>query len=77
MRRRDLLVGLLATTGASAVWAAEPNKAYRVAVCTQLGMAVFSTPFYARFFDRLRQLKRKDFWPMGQTLTTVLIAMQA
>ncbi|SFK25731.1 ABC transporter substrate-binding protein [Bradyrhizobium sp. Gha] len=33
MRRRDFLAGLLTTGGAGAVWAAEPNRVYRLAVC--------------------------------------------
>src|SRR6516162_5316653 len=56
MKRRDLLVGLLATTGASAVRAAEPNKVYRLAACTQLGIAALSTAVWTRFFSRLGQL---------------------
>lgn len=58
MRRRDLLAGLLATATASALRAAEPNKVYRVAVCTQFGMDRFSAPggFFPHFFDRMRQL---------------------
>jgi putative tryptophan/tyrosine transport system substrate-binding protein len=56
MKRRDVLTGLLATTGASALRAAETNKAYRLAACTQLGIANLSTSFWMHFFDRLRQL---------------------
>ena len=56
MKRRDLLAGLLATTGVGALWAAEPNKVYRLAACTQLRIAALSTAFWTRFFDRLRQL---------------------
>jgi putative tryptophan/tyrosine transport system substrate-binding protein len=56
MRRREFLAGLLATTTASALRAAEPNKVYRLAACTQIGIAAFSNEFWARFFDRLRQL---------------------
>jgi len=33
MRRRDVLAGLLATTAASALQAAEPNRVYRLAIC--------------------------------------------
>jgi putative tryptophan/tyrosine transport system substrate-binding protein len=33
MRRRHFLAGLLATTGAGALWAAEPNRVYRLAIC--------------------------------------------
>jgi putative ABC transport system substrate-binding protein len=33
MRRRDFLAGLLATSGAGALWAAEPNRVYRLAIC--------------------------------------------
>jgi len=52
MRRRYFLVGLLATTGASTLWAAEPNKVYRLA------LAVLSSnpTFRMRFLDRLQQL---------------------
>jgi putative ABC transport system substrate-binding protein len=56
MKRRDLLAGLLAATGASALRAAEPNRVYRLAACTQLMIAALSTAFWTRFFDRLRQL---------------------
>jgi putative ABC transport system substrate-binding protein len=56
MRRRDLLTGLLVTITASAVRAAEPNKVYRLAVCSQLGMDSFSNTFWMRLFNRLRQL---------------------
>jgi putative tryptophan/tyrosine transport system substrate-binding protein len=56
VNRRDLLAGLLATTGATALGAAEPNKVYRLAACTQLGIAALSTAFWTRFFNRLRQL---------------------
>ena len=60
MKRRDLLAGLLATTGASALRAAEPNRVYRLAACTQLRIAALSTAFWMRFFDRLRQLGYAD-----------------
>jgi putative ABC transport system substrate-binding protein len=56
MRRRDLLAGLLATTTAGALRAAEPNKAYRLAHCVQNGTASFSLFLWTRFYDRLRQL---------------------
>ena len=56
MRRRDLLGALLASAGASAVRAAETNKLFRLAACTQLGIAALSTAFWMRFFDRLRQV---------------------
>jgi putative ABC transport system substrate-binding protein len=54
--RRDFLAGLLATTTPSVLRAAEPNKVYRLAACTAVGMAAFSNEFWMRFFDRLRQL---------------------
>jgi putative ABC transport system substrate-binding protein len=50
MRRREFLAGLLATATAGALWAAEPKKVYRVAVCFFRPQA--ATPF----FDFLRQL---------------------
>jgi putative tryptophan/tyrosine transport system substrate-binding protein len=56
MNRRDLLAGLFASTGATVLRAAEPNKVYRLAACTQLRIAALSTAFWTRFFDRLRQL---------------------
>ena len=43
MKRRDLLAGLLATTTASALRAAQPEKVYRIAHCTPLGMAAFKS----------------------------------
>jgi putative tryptophan/tyrosine transport system substrate-binding protein len=55
MRRRDFLAGLLATTGAGTLWAAEPGKVYRLAVCSQLGMDSFATPFWMLLFNRLLQ----------------------
>ena len=51
MRRRDLLAGLLATTAASALSAAEPDKVYRLAVCTPFGL-----DHRSHLFSRLRQL---------------------
>jgi ABC-type uncharacterized transport system substrate-binding protein len=56
MRRRDLLAGLLATTAASTILAAEPNKLYRLAACQQFGMDRFSYPPWPALFARLRQL---------------------
>jgi putative ABC transport system substrate-binding protein len=56
MRRRDFLAGLLATTGAGALRAAEPNKVYRLAVCSQFGMESFSTSPWAWLFERLPQM---------------------
>jgi len=38
MRRREFLAGVLATTTPSVLWAADPNKVYRLAVCSQFGM---------------------------------------
>jgi len=43
MRRRDLLAGLLATTTASTLRAAQPEKVYRVAHCTPLGRVAFKS----------------------------------
>src|ERR1700692_1653565 len=57
MRRRDLLAGLLATTTASALWAAEPDKVYRLAAVSRT-MDNFSrgdTP-WGTLFDGLRKL---------------------
>jgi len=55
MRRRDLLAGLLATTTASALRAAEPNRIYRLAVCP-----IHEDPgiefVLKSFFARLQQL---------------------
>jgi putative ABC transport system substrate-binding protein len=58
MRRRDLLAALLAMTGASqsALWAAEPNKVHRLAVCSQFGMDSFATTYWAILFNRLPQM---------------------
>lgn len=56
MRRRDLLAGLLATTTASALRAAEPNKVYRMAFCVHFGFSMPPAPFTAILFKRLRQL---------------------
>jgi putative ABC transport system substrate-binding protein len=56
MRRRDLLAGLLATTAASALQAAEQNKVHRLAVCSQFGMDSFATTFWPLLFDRLPQM---------------------
>lgn len=51
MRRRNLLAGLLATTTVTTLWAAEPVKVYRLAVCTPFGLYNRS-----HFFSHLRQL---------------------
>src|SRR4051812_32118805 len=57
MRRRDLLAGLLATTTtATALWAAEQNKVYRLAVCSQSGMDSFAGTFWILLFNRLAQI---------------------
>jgi len=53
MRRRDLLVGLLAAGGASALRAAELSRVYRLAACAG---EVFTSSVWTHFFDRLRQL---------------------
>jgi putative tryptophan/tyrosine transport system substrate-binding protein len=55
MRRRDLIAGLLATTAASALQAAEQNKVRRLAACSQ-NLLDFSTPPWAWLFDRLQQM---------------------
>ena len=57
MRRREFLVGLLATATASAVRAAEPNKVYRMAACANFGLDTFFTgTVWPSFFSRLQQL---------------------
>jgi putative ABC transport system substrate-binding protein len=56
MRRWELLVGLLATTTASRLRAAELNKVYRLAVCSQFGMDGFATTFWMLLFNRLPQM---------------------
>jgi ABC-type uncharacterized transport system substrate-binding protein len=56
MRRRDLLAGFLATTTASALLAAEPNKVYRMALCVHFGLSMPRGPFADRLIERLRQL---------------------
>jgi putative tryptophan/tyrosine transport system substrate-binding protein len=56
MRRRDLLAGLLATTAASALHAAEQNNVHRLAVCSPLGMDSLSMPPWTWVFDRLREI---------------------
>ena len=50
MRRRDFLTGSLATFGARAVRATEPNRVYRLATCK------FSPWFWSRLLGSLRQL---------------------
>ena len=55
MRRRDLLAGLLATTAASALRAAEQNKVHHLAVCSQQEKD-FSIPPWVWLFDRLHQM---------------------
>lgn len=59
MRRRDLLAGLLATTVASALQAAEHNKIHHLAVCSQ-HETDFSIPPWMGLFDRLRQMGFED-----------------
>lgn len=57
MRRRDLLAGWLATTTmATALWAAEQNKVYRLAVCSQSGMENFALTYWTILFNRLAQM---------------------
>src|ERR1700733_10051026 len=55
MQRRDVIAGLLATTAASALQAAEQNKVRRLAACSQ-NLIDFSTPPWAWLFDRLQQM---------------------
>ena len=60
MRRRAFIAGLFATTWTNILRAAEPNKVYRLAACSQLGIAALSTAFWMRFFNRLHQLGYVD-----------------
>jgi putative ABC transport system substrate-binding protein len=55
MRRRDLLAGLLATTAASTLHAAEQNKVYRLAACSPNNWS-FSRPPWMLLFNRLQQI---------------------
>ena len=56
MRRREFLAGVLATTTPSVLWAADPNKVYRLAVCSQFGMDSFSNSLWMRLFNWLPQM---------------------
>jgi putative ABC transport system substrate-binding protein len=56
MKRRDLLAGLLATTTATALRAAEQNKVHHLAVCSQFGLDGFSRRPWMVLFDRLPQI---------------------
>jgi putative tryptophan/tyrosine transport system substrate-binding protein len=56
MRRRDLLAGLLATTTATAVRAAEQNKVHHLAVCSQFGLDALSRRPWTGLFERLPQI---------------------
>ena len=56
MRRRDLLAGLLATTAARALRAAEPNKVYRMAFCVHFKLSMPRGPVLVRLIERLREL---------------------
>ena len=56
MRRRDFLAGLLATTAASTLQAAEQAKVHRLAVCSLSGMDGFSALPWIVLFSRLRQI---------------------
>lgn len=56
MRRRDVLAGLLASVGASALRAAEPNRVYRLSAGNPFGLEFFSRPIWTHLFDRLSQL---------------------
>jgi ABC-type uncharacterized transport system substrate-binding protein len=55
VRRRDLLAGLLATTTATALRAAEPNRVYRLAVCIPESDPLANF-FMTSFFARLQRL---------------------
>lgn len=55
MRRRDLLGGLLATTAASALKAAEDNKLHRLAVCAA-SLEWASKNVWVTLFNRLPQI---------------------
>ncbi|WFU46101.1 ABC transporter substrate-binding protein (plasmid) [Bradyrhizobium sp. CB82] len=55
MRRRDLLAGLLATTAATALQAAEQNRVHHLAICSQ-HETDFSIPPWVWLFERLRQM---------------------
>jgi putative tryptophan/tyrosine transport system substrate-binding protein len=55
MRRRDLLVGLLAITTASALRAAEPHKVYRLAIVSSVADLSESGPLKLLFIE-LRRL---------------------
>ncbi|MCP3459617.1 ABC transporter substrate-binding protein [Bradyrhizobium sp. CCGUVB23] len=55
MRRRDLLAGLLATTTASALRAAEPNKVYRLAIVSTVA-DLSESGLYKPLFVELRRL---------------------
>jgi putative ABC transport system substrate-binding protein len=56
MRRREFLAGFLATTTAGPLRAAEQNKIYHLAVCSQFGMDNFARTFWLLLFNRLPQL---------------------
>ena len=52
MKRREFLAGLLATTAANPLWAAEPNKVYRLANA----FPMLNPTGRFRYLDRLQQL---------------------
>jgi putative ABC transport system substrate-binding protein len=56
VRRRDLLVGLLASTTTTTLRAAEQDKVHHLAVCSQFGMDSFSNAIWTRFFKRLPEI---------------------
>lgn len=56
MRRREFLAGVLVAATPCVLRAAEPNKVYRLAVCSQFGMESFSNNFWTRLFNQLRQI---------------------
>jgi putative tryptophan/tyrosine transport system substrate-binding protein len=47
---------LATTTTATALWAAEQNKVYRLAVCSQSGMENFALTYWTILFNRLAQM---------------------
>lgn len=57
MRRRDFLAGLLATTAASELQAAEPSRVYRLALCDAADVThPFENWVWSKVFARLAQL---------------------
>jgi putative ABC transport system substrate-binding protein len=56
MRRREFLAGVLAAATPGVLRGAEPNRVYRLAVCSQFGMESFSNAFWTRLFNKLREI---------------------